>query len=52
MLFYILHKKNTETTYFKDLFKRKKGKAILEDSWTGLEGSRKFKLPDFKAIGT
>jgi len=29
----------------------KKSKAILVDSWTGPEGSRKFRLPDFKTVG-
>ena len=30
----------------------KKGKAIPLQAWTGPEGSRKFRLPDFKTIGT
>jgi len=29
-----------------------KGKAIPLQAWTGLEGSRRLKLPDFKTIGT
>jgi len=29
-----------------------KGKAILLKVWTGLEGSRRLKLPDFKTVGT
>jgi hypothetical protein len=50
MLFYILHKNNTQKpnilkTYFKN--RGEGGKAILVDSWTGPEGSRKFRLPDF-----
>jgi hypothetical protein len=28
-----------------------KGKAIPLEVWTGSEGSRRFKLPDFKTIG-
>jgi len=28
-----------------------KGKAIPLQAWTGPEGSRKLKLPDFKTIG-
>jgi hypothetical protein len=28
-----------------------KGKAILLQDWTGLEGSRRLRLPDFKTIG-
>ena len=31
---------------------RKKGKAIPLQSWTGLEGYRRLRLPDFKRIGT
>jgi len=29
-----------------------KGKAIPLQAWIGPEGSRRFRLPDFKAIGT
>jgi len=29
-----------------------KGKAIPLQAWTGPEGSRRSRLPDFKAIGT
>jgi len=29
-----------------------KGKAIPLQAWTGLEGSRKLRFPDFKTIGT
>jgi hypothetical protein len=29
-----------------------KGKAIPLQAWTGPEGSRRLRLPDFKAIGT
>jgi len=28
-----------------------KGKAIPLQSWTGPEGSKRLRLPDFKAIG-
>jgi len=28
------------------------GKAIPLQAWTGLEGSRRLRLPDFKTIGT
>jgi hypothetical protein len=31
---------------------KKKGKAIPLQAWTGPEGSRRLRLPDFKAIGT
>jgi hypothetical protein len=29
-----------------------KGKAIPLQSWTGREGPRRLRLPDFKTIGT
>jgi hypothetical protein len=29
-----------------------KGKAILLEAWTGPEGSRRLRLPDFKTIST
>jgi hypothetical protein len=29
-----------------------KGKAIPLQAWTGPEGSRRLRLPDFKAVGT
>jgi len=29
-----------------------KGKAIPLQAWTGPEGSRRLKLPEFKTIGT
>jgi hypothetical protein len=28
------------------------GKAILLQGWTGPEGSRRLRLPDFKTFGT
>jgi len=34
------------------LRKRDKGKAIPLQAWTGPEGSRRLRLPDFKTIGT
>jgi hypothetical protein len=30
----------------------KKGKVIPLQAWTGPEGSRRLRLPDFKTIGT
>jgi len=33
-------------------FKIFKGKAIPLQAWTGPEGSRRFRIPDFKTIGT
>jgi len=32
--------------------RRKRGKAIPVQVWTGFEGSRNLRLPDFKTIGT
>jgi len=29
-----------------------KGKAISLQAWTGLEGSSRMRLPDFKTVGT
>jgi hypothetical protein len=34
------------------LLRLKKSKAILLHAWTGPEGSRRLRLPDFKTIGT
>jgi len=31
---------------------KKKGKAIPLQAWTGPEGSRRLRFPDFKTIGT
>jgi hypothetical protein len=41
-------------SYLKDLPspKQGKGKAIPLQAWTGPEGSRRLRLPDFKKIGT
>jgi hypothetical protein len=33
-------------------FTKGKGKAIPLQAWTGPEGSRKLRFPDFKTIGT
>jgi hypothetical protein len=39
--------------YFTKLYKLdEEGKAIPLHSWTGPEGSRRLRLPDFKTIGT
>jgi hypothetical protein len=29
-----------------------KGKAVPSQTWTGPEGSRRLRLPDFKRVGT
>ena len=36
----------------KKAMEKSKGKAIPLQAWTGLEGSRRLRLPDFKTIGT
>jgi len=41
---------NDETTYMAD--KEGNGKAIPLQAWTGPEGSRRLRLPDFKSNGT
>jgi len=30
---------------------KSKGKAITVQAWTGLEGSRRMRIPDFKTTG-
>jgi len=37
---------------YRSLSSSKKGKAIPLQAWTGPEGSRRLRLPDFKTIGT
>jgi len=34
------------------LYSKGKGKAIPLQAWTGPEGSRRLRLPDFKTFGT
>jgi len=34
------------------IYGKGKGKATPLQTWTGPEGSRRLKLPDFKTIGT
>jgi len=36
----------------KPLTETSKGKAIPLQAWTGPEGSRRLRLPDFKTVGT
>jgi len=38
--------------YYKTVLPSHKRKAIPSQAWTGPEGSRKWRLPDFKTIGT
>jgi hypothetical protein len=40
---------NSDTSIF---YLNIKGKAIPLQAWTGPEGSRSLRLPDFKTIGT
>ena len=36
----------------KHILLKVKGKAIPLQAWTGPEGSRRLRLPDFKTVGT
>jgi len=50
----MINKKNssTKTMQYRHKYKGKgKGKAIPLQAWTGSEGSRRLRLPDFKTIG-
>ena len=38
--------------YYAHKYCRGKRKAIPLQAWTGLEGSRRLRLPDFKTVGT
>jgi hypothetical protein len=49
-LLYVLNHKCSKL--HKHLTARKKGKAIQLQAWTGPEGSRRMRLPDFKTIGS
>jgi hypothetical protein len=35
-----------------EIYPSKKGKEIPLQAWTGPEGCRKLRLPDFKTVGT
>jgi len=53
----LIHGSETSANYILTLGKYpkehiKKGKAIPLQAWTGPEGSRRLRLPDFKTIGT
>jgi len=42
-----------ENNLHSSIFRHKgKGKAIPLEAWTGPEGSRRMRLPDFKTIGS
>jgi len=38
--------------YSRKKVKKGKGKAIPLQAWRGSEGSKRFRLPDFKTMGT
>jgi len=44
--------KQTVLRVFSSYMSLKKGKTIPLEAWTGPEGSRSLRLPDFKTIGT
>ena len=46
-----LKRNNAVSTKLNDVYKGK-GKAIPLQAWTGPEGSRRLRHPDFKTIGT
>jgi len=50
-LFYILLGKGGKC-FSKKAFFHEKSKAIPLQAWTGPEGSRRLRLPDFKTMGT
>ena len=43
---------NTVEDLEKQLAVKGNGKAIPLQAWTGPEGSRRLRLPDFKTVGT
>jgi hypothetical protein len=47
-----LHDSVTRTVFFFKQDGKGKGKAIPLHAWTGPEGYRRLRLPDFKTIGT
>jgi hypothetical protein len=50
----LIHFQTTKQGFYETvgLFKPIKCKAIPLHAWTGPEGSRRLRLPDFKTIGT
>ena len=49
---FIMKKSNTRLGKNKLLLQAVKGKAIPLQAWPGTKGSRRFRLLDFKTIGT
>jgi len=43
---------NTTAYSVEFFYSKDRGKTITFQAWTGPEGSRKLRLPDFKTIGT
>jgi len=41
-----------ESTQLPTEMSKGKGKTVPLEAWTGPEGSRRLRLPDFKTIGT
>jgi len=46
------HSYSPHATFFAQLILPYKGKAIPLQAWTGPEGSRRLRLPNFKTVGT
>jgi hypothetical protein len=42
---------NKKVVYFISIHAMENGKAVPLQAWTGPEGSRSLRLPDFKTIG-
>jgi hypothetical protein len=38
--------------FFMEMANKVRDKSIPLQAWTGLEGSRRLRIPDFKTIGT
>ena len=52
MFIYKAVSRNSKTDFSQISHATGKGKAIPLQAWTGPEGSRRLRLPDFKIIGT
>jgi hypothetical protein len=48
----VLHNVGSYTTESNKVITTVKSKAIPLQAWTGPEGSKRLRLPDFKTIGT
>jgi hypothetical protein len=51
-IFLKFRQKYSKRSFFATATRKGNGKAIPLQAWTGPEGSRSLRLPDFKTIGT